>query len=446
MKRTRYLGIILVFSMILTMAGCSQGKKTVTLRYAAWNLGSKEAAGMERQMVDAFNKEHPNIKVEIDESFVKNYDAAMNEATGNNNMPDVFMYVSNPLADEKGLCADITSIVNKDDEWVNIPKALRDAAQIKDRVIAVPANMYLDGYFYNEDIIRSSQLNPPKAGFSINEFDTIIKKTSDINSGVIGLADESSIIEWFPASSNSKYGWFTWDGGKFNLNSKEFIAGVNMAKSIYTNKQTFSSLTEQDKKSFKAGSDWEAWNTGCIALKFDGSWSAGEYSKLPFKAGFAGLPGGRTCIVPDFLIISKNCRYPAEAYEFAKFMSAYSLEGYTKRIEISKKYNTGISSLPMIKDKKIIDQYFSNVKIQGLKEQYNKIDNSSYVEGVKILPGYLQARWNYVTNIKINNSDGKIGDVITNTYRGGLLIENIADELDYDANESIKLYPRQTEN
>lgn len=432
--------------MMFSLPGCSNTQNKVIIRYAAWNLGTKQDNGIERQMVDSFNSSHPNIKVEIDENFVTNYDVSMGEAAKNNNLPDVFMYQNIPMADANNFCADITNITSKDDEWNNIPKSLKDAVQVKGKVAAIPVNMYLDGYFYNEDLFESKNVSVPSTNFSVNEFINKVEKMTDLNSGSIGLADESSIIDWYPSVVNSKYGWFTWDGGKLNLNSKEFIAGVAMAKLIYNNKETYASLKEQDKKNLKGNNDWEAWQGGSIAFKFDGSWSAGDYSKLPFKVGFAGLPGNRVCIVPDFLFISKSCKYEEEAYEFAKYMSAYSRDGFSKRMEISKQDNTQVSSLPMIKDKKLIDEYFSNIKIKGLKEQYSKIENNSFVEGVKILPGYIQARWNYTTNIKIDNADAKIGDVITNTFRGNLNIENIADELNRYANGSIQLFPRESEN
>ena len=440
------LCFILILSTVVAIFSSSKKQEAVTIKYAAWNLGTINQNSVERQMIAAFNKKHANINVEVVEGFVKNYDEAMKEAANNKALPDVFMYVSNPQANTNGWCADLTNIVIEDREWDNIPKAFREAAEIKGKIIAVPTSMYLDGYFYNEDLFKTQEVDLPSNNLTVNEFKTLVEKMTNINNGSIGLADESNIIDWYPAAVNKKFGWYTWDGGKFNLNSSEFKAGVNLAKDIYTNKQTYANLTEQDKKKLKGNNDWEAWNAGTVALKFDGSWSAGDFSKLSFNVGFTGIPGSRSCVVPDFLIISKNSKHPTEAYEFAKYMSAYSLEGFTKRLDIAHKDKTIVASLPMVKDNKIINDYFSNLKIQGLKAAYSKIENNSYVEGVKVLPGYAQARWNYVTNIKIGKAGGKIGDVLTNTYRGYLKIQDVAVQLNSNANESIELFPRQAEN
>lgn len=385
--------------------------------------------------------------VEIDESFVKNYDDALKIAAKNNTLPDILMCASNPQANTNGWCADITNIVSEDSEWENIPKEFRDAVQIKGKVIAIPKSMYLDGYFYNEDLFKSMGVGLPAYNLSVNEFKTIVEKMTNVDKGSIGLADESSIIEWYPAAVNNKFGWYTWDGGKFNLNSSEFKAGISLAKSIYKNKQTYANISEEEKKKLKGNNDWEAWCSGTVALKFDGSWSAMDYSKLPFKVGFVGIPGSRSCVIPDFLIVSKTSKNTKEAYEFAKYMSAYSVEGFTKRMEISKDNHSIELSLPMVKGEKLINDYFSTIGIQGLKTAYIKIENNNYVEGVKILPGYNQARWNYITNIKIDKTENaKIGDVLVNTYRGDLKIENIARQLNSNANDSIQLFPRQSEN
>lgn len=426
---------------------CDKKEAVVTIKYAAWNLDALKKNSIERQMVDSFNKKHTNIKVKIDESFVKNYDTALEKAAGKKILPDVFMYASNPQAEANGWCSDLTDIVNKDKEWANIPIALRKAVQIKGKIIAVPMNMYLDGYYYNEDLFKAQKVSFPNNNFSVKNFKNIVSEMTDVNKECISLADESSIIEWYPAAVNKKLGWYTWDGGKFNLNSSEFKSGVNLAKDIYSKKLTYSSLTEEEKKKLKGSNDWEAWTNGTVAMKFDGSWCSNDYSTLPFKVGFAGLPGGRSCIVPDFLFISKNSKHPKEAYEFAKFMSAYSLEGFTERMKLSKKANTIVTSLPMIKDNKTINDYFSNIKIDGLKAEYNIFETNNYLEGVKILPGYAEARWNYVTNIKAGNvANAKIGNVLTNTFRGSLKIEDIADQLNSYANDSIQLFPRQYDN
>lgn len=444
MKRIAFWLIPLILIWVLIpFAGCASKKETVTIKYAAWNLGEPEKNGLERQMIKAFMEKFPQIKVEIEENFTKNYNDAFKTAAADNAIPDVFMYAGNPEVNTNGWCAELTDIVANDKEWSNIPLPFQEAAQIKGKTIAVPSAMYFYGYFGNESLFNARQVGLPKAGFSVQQFKSAISKMTDIKNGSIGLADESSIVEWYPAAVNSRMGWYTWDGGKFNLNSKEFKAGIKLAKSFNENRQTFAFLTEAERKNLKGANDWEAWNAGTVALKFDGTWIAADYAKLPFKTVFLGIPGGRTCIVPDFMFIAKNSKHPQEAYQFIKFMSAYSLEGFAKRMELARANNLVVTTIPMIKNERLINEYFAGVKVDGIKDVYDRLDNASYVEGVKVLPGYNQARWEYNTNIKVGKTENaKIGDVLINTYRGDLPIEEVAPQLDSLANECVQIFPR----
>jgi len=324
---------------------------------------------------------------------------------------------------------------------------LREAAENKGRIIALPSSMYLFGYFFNANLFKTNGKNPPKAGQNIDQFVKNVKEMTDINHGCIGLADESSILDWYPAAVNPTLGWYSWDGGRFNLNSKEFKEGIKLARSIYRSKQTYAAISEDEKKSLKGKNDWEAWNAGTVALKFDGTWVAHDYSRLPFKVGFIGIPGGRVCIVPDFHFISKGSAHPEEAYKFIKYMSAFSYQGFSKRMELAKENNLVVTSIPMIKDKKMVDAFFANNKIDGIREVYNMLNKNSYVEGTKILPGYIQARWEYVTSIKVGDlANASIGAVITDTFRGSGNIDEIAANLNSTANECVQIYPRPADN
>ncbi len=432
---------------MITASGCSREKETVALRFAAWNLGSPEKNGLERLMIKAFMEKYPHIVIEIDEAFVQDYNGAMKAAASANAIPDVFMYAGTPQADANGWCADLTAVAEKDREWSNIPLPLQEAAKIKGKFIAIPSSMYLYGYFYNKSLFEARKVSTPKAGFTVEQFKKAVEEMTDTGSGSIGLADESSIIEWYPPAVNPCLGWFSWDGGKFNLNTEDYKNGVKLARSICKNHQTYALLSEDEKKSLKGNNDWEAWNAGTVALKFDGTWIADDYSRLPFKVGFLGIPGGRTCIIPDFLFVSRNSSHPAEAYQFAKFMSSYSLEGFSKRMELAEDHHLVVTSIPMLKDKKLIDAYFKNIKIEGIREVYDNIGRNSYVEGTKVLPGYNQARWEYATSIKVGNTaNAAIGDVLIDTFRGNLDIDEVAGILNSAANECVQIYPKPADN
>jgi multiple sugar transport system substrate-binding protein len=270
---------------------------------------------------------------------------------------------------------------------------------------------------------------------------------TDVPNGSIGLADATDIINWYPAAANERFGWYSWDGGKLNLNSQEFVDGVKLARSVTEGGQAFSALPADQKLQMQHASDFEAWNAGAAALKFDGTWAINDHAELGFQTGFLGIPGGRACIVPDFLFLSKSSDHPAEAYAFAKFMSAYSSEGFAERLKLAKASDVAVTTIPIMDDRRMINSFFEQMPIPGVREVYDSIQKGSYVEGTKVLPGYSQARWEYVTSIAAGGApNAKIGDVLAAACTGALDIEAVAGQLNSAANECIQFFPRQADN
>ncbi len=427
--------------------GCTTSVEPVTIRYAAWNLGTPEAKGLERRMVEAFMRKHKNIRVEIDERYPADYNSAMEADGANGTLPDVYMYANIPQANENGWCADLTDLAQTDREWDNIPEPIREAATVGGTTVAIPYAIYFYGYFYNQTLFDAQGVSAPAVGFSVDAFAAAVAAMTDVAHHSIGLADAGDIINWYPAAANERFGWYTWDGGKLNLNSKEFIDGVKLARSITESGQAFSALSADQKLQMPYANNYEAWTAGEAALKFDGTWAVNDYAKLDFQTGFLGLPGGRACIVPDFLFVSKQSAHPAEAYAFAKFMSAYSSEGFAERMTLAKEVNAVVTTLPMVDDRRMINAYFEQMPIPGIREVYDSMEKGSYVEGTKVLPGYTQARWAYPTSIAVGDtSNATIGDVLAAACAGAADIDAVAEQLNSAANECIQFFPRHADN
>lgn len=444
------LRLFLAMALLLAAAlpgGCGAGGEPVTLRYAAWNLGNPEANGLERLMVQAFMETHPNVRIKIDERFTADYDGAMASASADGALPDVFMYASIPQASANGWCADLTGLALADGEWGAIPAPIREAVQVGGRTAAIPSAMHFYGYFCNASLFEARGVPVPEAGFTMEEFLRAANATTDAGGRTVGLAETGGIIDWYPAAANGRLGWYSWDGGKFCLDSSAFIAGVRLAQTIHESGCAFSALSEEDRQRLGYANDWEAWCAGAVAMKFDGTWAAGDWAKLGFDVRFLGLPGGRVCIVPDFLFISKSCGHPAEAYEFARFMSAYSREGFAERMRLAAANGLAVGTLPMVKDRKLIDAFFGEAPASGIRAVYDSMKDMSYVEGTKVLPGYSQARWEYVTSIPAGETcNAKIGDVLSCACMGAVDIDEVAALLNSAASECVQIYPKPAGN
>ena len=156
----------------------------------------------------------------------------------------------------------------------------------------------------------------------------------------------------------------------------------------------------------EVGPKEDAWNKGKLALRYGYTYEIPDMiekntTEQIYK--FVGNPGGKITIVGDYYGIYKETKEPELAYKFAKWMS-FGMEGFQKRMELYGEKGT-INSLPLTNDQNVIDDYFEKFgdtsEIEGLEEAFEYIQSKSMVEGVKVVPGFLQARQNKQTGIKI---------------------------------------------
>ncbi|MGB9613979.1 MAG: ABC transporter substrate-binding protein [Fervidobacterium sp.] len=421
---------VLLISMIMVVSILSVAEK-VTITYVNWNLG----LDIEKAMVQEFMKLYPNIEVKI-VTAEGNYEDWLIAQAAAGKLPDVIMIPNIPMALTNDWALDLTKMALADPEWKNIPAPIRNATVYNNRIYAVPAGFYFMGYFVNDDLFDKYNVKPLKFAPTWNEFLTAIKKLTIPKDGIIGLAEEVQIPEWYPAMKNFRLGWYTWDEKQYNLDDPSFIEAVNIAKQLWQGKYVYDALPDEQKKQYNAGWYGDVWNQGKIAIRWSGTWDTPSFSTLPFKSRFIGVPGGRIPVVGDFFVISKTTKYPNEAFMFAKFVT-YGKEGILKRLELDKKNEW--SSMPLTTEKAVVEKYFSVKKLYpGLDEAYAKI-SSGIIEGVKIVPGYIQSRWTAPTGIKVgDNPNANIGDVIWNAMRGSVNIADYAKQLNKIANEQYQ--------
>ncbi len=451
MKRGLF-SIFLIFTLVLTVfTGCTKtdvkteapksaeqaqpqpAAEPVTITYANWNLGTAEENNLERQMIKAFEESHPNVKIQIDDTIdYGKYEDSLTAAAAAGKLPDVLMLTRIPFALSNDWLYNLNEFTANDSDWANLPKPLEQATHYGSGVYAVPAGMFFFGYYVNDDIFTKENVQPLSFSPTWDQFMAAVKATNNPKDGIVGLAEEVQLPEFYPSSVNPKLGWYTWDGEKYNLNDPSFVEAIKKARELFQGKYVYDSLTDEQKKQYNAGWFGDVWNQGKIAIRWDGTWSMNDFSKLNFKSRFIGVPGGRIPVVGDFMGVSKSTQHPKEAYEFAKFMT-FGKDGILKRMEL----NTSGQwvSLPLTTDKDILDQYFAMNKYEGLKEAFANVDNG-IMEGFKFVPGYIKSRWEAPSGIKVGDKDNaNLADVVWDSMRGKTKIEDYVDQINKIAND-----------
>ncbi|XID92563.1 ABC transporter substrate-binding protein [Paenibacillaceae bacterium WGS1546] len=411
------------------------GEKVV-IKYANWNLGTEADNNIERQMIAAFEEAYPHIDIQLDESFdYSKYGDSLAAAAAAGQLPDVMMLPNIPFGLSNEWLLNINEYTANDAEWASLPKVLEQAAHYGNGTYAIPAGMFFMGYFINRDLFE--QANLPELDFSPtwDEFMNAVRTLNNAQENILGLSEAMQIPDWYAASVNPQLGWYTWDGQQYNLNDPAYIDGVNKAKQMLQGKYTFDSLTEEEKAKYNAGWHGEVWDQGKVAVRWEGTWATRDFGNLNFESKFVGMPGGRFALVGDFMGIAQSSEHPAEAYQFAKFMT-FGKDGILKRMELNT--DGSYTSLPLTTDPGILEQYFATNNYEGLREAFDNIDQA-IVEGVKIVPGYVRSRWEAPTGVKAGDKDNaNLGDLIHHSVHGQTKIEDYAEQINRLANEEYK--------
>lgn len=428
----------LVLIVSLAVHGAPAKAATVTLRYANWNLGTEEENNVQRQLVAAYVKAHPDVAVEfVDMSGDGGWDEKLTNYAAKGQLPDVFMANNVPLYVKNGWTADLTSMVQNEADWKDVPAVLSDAVTYSGKVMGLPAAQFVLGYYVNKDLFEAANLDAPEYGVSVDDFFKATTALTNVQKAVLGLDEMEFILGWFPSTQDSKLKWFSYDGTHMNYNSAAFKAAV--AKTVEVKGDTWQGLSDEQKKAFKSQGPWEIFLNQEGAVRWDGGWALPDYAKkATFNWDFIGIPGGNQAMVTDIIVVSKTASNAEAAYDFAKWMT-FSKEGYAAEAEIAKAASGVPTRMPVSVTAETIDLYMSFVGDRpGLRKALEGLDSSLVESLAKIVPGYINARWEGKPGIDIgDNKDVNIGFMFGNSASGMFKYEDYAAKLDTFANKIL---------
>jgi len=268
---------------------------------------------------------------------------------------------------------------------------------------AVPFAQNIHGYFVNRDLFRGLGMEPPSFGVSASDFIDAVRATTNLNHPSVGINNVFSFVEWYPSAVNPLLGFFAFDGSSesFALNSPEMLEAVRIASEIFSKGYAFNGMHESIVSSyFQAGYPLGVFRDGQMAFLYDGSWLADVMiNQISFDWEFIGVPGGRSIVTLEALGVSATSNYPEEAYLLARWMG-HGAEGSLRRLEYA--YEMGIipNRLPVTQSREVIEKLMQIMPIPGLVEVYASMD-MALIDGLRVLPGYMQARYSAPTGIDI---------------------------------------------
>ncbi len=437
----KLLTVAFVLAMALAAiapAASVHAQDAVTIRYANWNLGTEEENNLARQLIAAYMEMNPNVTVElVDMSAEGRWDEKLTNYAARGELPDVWMADNTPLYVQNDWAADLTDLVANDPDWQDVPQALKDAVTYDGKVLALPTAQFVMGYWVNQDLFEAANLDAPTYGVSVDDFLAATTALTDVQNGVLGLDEMEPVLGWYPSTQDSNLKYFGFDGEHMNYNSAAFKAAIEQAGELKSH--TWQGLTDEQKPSFTAQGPWELFLNQEVGAKWDGGWVVPDYAtKATFNWDFVGIPGGNQAMVVDLLLVSKTATDVQAAFDFAKWMS-FSKEGYAREAELAQASDKVPTRMPVSVSPESIDLYMSFVGDRpGLRQALENLDNSLVESLAKIVPGYINARWEGKPGIDIGeDKDVNMGYMFSNSAAGTFKYEDYAARLEEFANKTL---------
>jgi len=421
-----------------------------TVTIAHWGIGTEEENNLLRRRITMFNETHDTIQIAIVQ-HEGNWEEWLVTKAAAGEFPDV-MTINN-VSDYvlKDYIGDISSVI--DEEWDDIPSALRDAVTYGEKIYAIPSAYHYMGYYANLDLLGDvSNATFNDFTYTADEFFTAIEALKDINvsdgTGTIGISNANDIVNWYPSvlDTNEEIMHFVWNGSSFDYNGDPMKDTIAKAAALQTGKYAFGAYsadkatpeTPSERETIFANNwDGAVFRNNQMGFVYDASWSnSGFENDIDglFDYDFVGVPDGKVIGVSDFFGVSKSAVDKEAAYIVAKYLT-FGEQGITDAFDIITDAKTNedktlsMPGLPINETAAIITLWFNTIPQPGFKLAYEKAaagDVQVLIEGNKYIPGFSIARFSYDTGIdalitRPNNSPGStlsIGDFIYDASLG----------------------------
>ena len=169
MKKSLGTSILLLLSIVLVLSACSgsnsgsgggsSGGKKVTLSF--WTLFSGGDGDNMQAMIDAFNKEHPDIQIKNTKLEWGEYYTKLITAVGNGNGPDIGISHTSRLPDliDQGIVSELDAVASAAGvDWSSYNQNLLNATIVDSKHYAVPIDTHPFIMYYNKKLLSDAGL------------------------------------------------------------------------------------------------------------------------------------------------------------------------------------------------------------------------------------------------------------------------------------------------
>lgn len=323
-----------------TLAGCGPRSSVqsppgqdgvVTLTF--FNYASPEFLELyENQLIPAFEKAHPNIKIRtITDLGNTNYDAKLLTLIAGKIPPDLIhvTQANFPFYAVKDVVLPLDDFMREDPSFSvdqYYPQVVNEL-RYKDRLLGLPSDFSTIVFLYNQDLFDKLGIPYPKEGWTWDDFLETAKKLTmdtdgDGHTDVYGFYNNNAYNRW-PA-------WIWMNDGNImspemnrcTMDTPEAIGGMQFYVDLSRKHRVAPTPAQNLGQDFQ-----DMFASERVAMIADSRFAYKRFLKkrgLKFRWDVAPMPTGRqqaTTFIWGANCILRSTKHPKEAWEFLKFLS-----------------------------------------------------------------------------------------------------------------------------
>lgn len=307
------------------------GKEPVRLKFMYWGSAFEKQA-MEN-MVEAFNKSHPDIVVQA-EHVPGDYAAKINTLMATNELPDI-AYLSEPLSMKWGAEGRLLDMKPYMELYPQLAERLEQTYYnpAPDKTLGTNTAVEMITLYYNKDLFEEAGVAPPPTkgenAWTWDEFVETAKKLTKDNNGNTPFDpgfNPNSIVQYGVSFPTWIGGWYPFllsnggditndDGTQYTLDSPEAIEVFQKLQDLMYVHHVAPTATQQQ--------NMPATNvrlqTKKVAMAIDGQWALLDFASTKMNFGMGVLPKfkePKTIVLGSPTVIFANTAHPDEAIRF----------------------------------------------------------------------------------------------------------------------------------
>lgn len=320
-------GGIIALSSVLVLAACgsnggsqseSSGDKVasddeVTIRFSAWDK-------FPQNIVDEFNKEYPEINIELVQIPDSDYSQKVNQMLVGGTAPDVILSFETDLP----RFAESGSIISLEDYLAETDKIdSTDFIPAVDKLneqtggnYGLPWAYASEILFYNKDMFDAAGVAYPTKDWTWDDFTAAAEKLT--------IKEGEKTIQWGADALTFRGLWWSLagQGGDELVVDGKLSLGDGLRDALeFQNKLTNELAVSPEPSAGDSVAD--LFSSGQAAMTRTGSWMTNQYKDVTFNWDIETLPKGERAynsLHTGFYTINAASEHPDEAWKFIEFM------------------------------------------------------------------------------------------------------------------------------